>query len=233
MSIPAAVFKAECLKLMDEVARTGQPVVITKHGKPVAQLAPVAAEPKSLFGYMKNTVTISAKSSRRLMSWSADVGRGGSFLRGQEKATHTPRRPEEMSALLLDTHVWLWFAEGVPERLRPASIRKLDEARKGDGLVISSISVWEIGMHAARGRIQLAVPLRDWVDRALGVPGIRLAPLDAAVAAESTLLPGEPQGDPADRFLIATAERMDSCLRRVTSGSWNTRSRGPLRVARM
>ena len=58
MSIPAAVFKAECLKLMDEVARSGQPVVITKHGKPVAQLAPVPAEPKSLFGYMKNTVTI-------------------------------------------------------------------------------------------------------------------------------------------------------------------------------
>jgi PIN domain nuclease of toxin-antitoxin system len=49
------------------------------------------------------------------------------------------------------------------------------------------------------------VPLRDWVGRALGVPGIRLAPLDAAVAAESTLLPGEPQGDPADRLLIATA----------------------------
>jgi prevent-host-death family protein len=58
MSIPAAVFKAECLRLMDEVARTGQPVVITKHGKPVAQLVPVPAEPKSLFGYMRNTVTI-------------------------------------------------------------------------------------------------------------------------------------------------------------------------------
>ena len=75
MSIPAAVFKAECLKLMDEVARTGQPVVITKHGKPVAQLAPVAAEPKSLFGYMKNTVTI----KREIVaptddSWSAVSG---------------------------------------------------------------------------------------------------------------------------------------------------------------
>jgi prevent-host-death family protein len=58
MSIPAAVFKAECLKLMDEVARTGRSVVITKHGKPVAQLAPVAAEPGSLFGYMRNTVQI-------------------------------------------------------------------------------------------------------------------------------------------------------------------------------
>ncbi len=110
-----------------------------------------------------------------------------------------------MSALLLDTHVWLWYAEGVSERLRPASIRKLDEARTGAGLVVSAISVWEIGMHSARGRIQLALPLRDWVERALGVPGIRLAPLDAAVAAESTLLPGEPLGDPADRFLIATA----------------------------
>jgi PIN domain nuclease of toxin-antitoxin system len=110
-----------------------------------------------------------------------------------------------VSALLLDTHVWLWYAEGVADRLRPASVRKLEEARRGDGLVVSAISVWEIGMHAARGRIQLAVPLRDWIERALGVPGIRLAPLDAAVAAESTLLPGEPQGDPADRFLIATA----------------------------
>jgi prevent-host-death family protein len=60
MSIPAAVFKAECLKLMDEVARTGRSVLITKHGKPVAQLSPVATEPGSLFGYMKNTVQINS-----------------------------------------------------------------------------------------------------------------------------------------------------------------------------
>jgi PIN domain nuclease of toxin-antitoxin system len=117
-----------------------------------------------------------------------------------------------MSALLLDTHIWLWYAEGDGERLRPASVRKLDDARKSEGLVVSAISVWEIGMHAARGRIQLAVPLRDWVERALGVPGIRLAPLDAAVAAESTLLPGEPHADPADRFLIATARTQGIAL---------------------
>lgn len=58
MSIPAATFKAECLRLMDEVARTGQPVVITKHGKPVAQLAPMPPQARSLFGYMKNTVRV-------------------------------------------------------------------------------------------------------------------------------------------------------------------------------
>ena len=113
-----------------------------------------------------------------------------------------------MSALLLDTHVWLWYAEGVADRLRPAAVRKLEEARKGDGLLVSAISVWEIGMHSARGRVQLAVPLRDWVDKALSVPGIRLVPLDAATALESTLLPGDPHGDPADRFLIAAARTL-------------------------
>jgi len=67
-------------------------------------------------------------------------------------------------------------------------------------------------MHSAKGRIQLSVPLRDWIDRALGAPGIRFVPLDAAAAAESTLLPGDPQGDPADRFLMATARVEDLVL---------------------
>ena len=58
MDIPATVFKAQCLKLMDEAARTGQPVVISKRGVPVAQLVPMPPHSRSLFGYMKNTVLI-------------------------------------------------------------------------------------------------------------------------------------------------------------------------------
>jgi prevent-host-death family protein len=58
VDIPAAQFKAECLKLMDLVERTRQPIVITKHGRPVAQLAPIAADADSLFGYMKDTVKV-------------------------------------------------------------------------------------------------------------------------------------------------------------------------------
>lgn len=110
-----------------------------------------------------------------------------------------------MSALLLDTHIWLWFAEGNATRLPGASVRKLDDARKGDGLLVSAISVWEIGVLHAKGRVQLSAPLRDWVNNALAPAGISLLPLDAEIAAESTLLPGEPRGDPADRFLIAAA----------------------------
>ena len=39
-TVPAAKFKANCLALMDKVHETGESVVITKHGKPVAKLVP-------------------------------------------------------------------------------------------------------------------------------------------------------------------------------------------------
>src|SRR5260370_42248118 len=110
-----------------------------------------------------------------------------------------------MSALLLDTHIWLWYAEGDAEQLLPASVKKLERARQEDGLLVSAISVWELGMQLARGRIQLPVPLRDWVNQAVAPPGIRLLPWDAARAVETTLLPGEPHGDPPDRFLLPGA----------------------------
>jgi len=56
VKINAAEFKAKCLKLIDEVAATHEPLVITKRGKPVARLVPIEDEnPLGLFGYMKGT----------------------------------------------------------------------------------------------------------------------------------------------------------------------------------
>jgi len=57
-TIKASEFKARCLALMDEVAASHEPVVITKHGKPVAQLAPVSRKPGSIFGFMKDEIEI-------------------------------------------------------------------------------------------------------------------------------------------------------------------------------
>jgi prevent-host-death family protein len=86
VSIPAAVFKAECLKLMDEVARTGRSILITKHGKPVAQLAPVAAQPGSLFGYMKNSVQIKGDVVAPTgETWDAMAGGADPLLNGGPK----------------------------------------------------------------------------------------------------------------------------------------------------
>ena len=49
-TIKASEFKAKCLKLMDEVAESGEEIVITKHGRPVSRLAPYRAKPKAPFG---------------------------------------------------------------------------------------------------------------------------------------------------------------------------------------
>ncbi len=56
--IPAGEFKAKCLKLMDEVAATGEELVITKRGKPVARLVSATDERPRLFGSMKGSIKI-------------------------------------------------------------------------------------------------------------------------------------------------------------------------------
>ena len=54
----ASEFKAKCLKIMDEVAETGERVVITKRGVPVAELIPVRGRRKSIFGSMRDSIKI-------------------------------------------------------------------------------------------------------------------------------------------------------------------------------
>jgi prevent-host-death family protein len=58
-TIKASEFKAKCLALMDEVARSGEPIRITKAGKPVAELCPVrSAKPATPFGIWKGRTRI-------------------------------------------------------------------------------------------------------------------------------------------------------------------------------
>ena len=55
----ASEFKAKCLAVMDEVAKTGETVVITKNGKPVAELVPHKSKAKrSPFGIFKGDLEI-------------------------------------------------------------------------------------------------------------------------------------------------------------------------------
>jgi prevent-host-death family protein len=56
--IKASELEAKCLRLMDEVAATGESVVITKNGKPVCRLVPYVDKPKSLFGVHRGAVEV-------------------------------------------------------------------------------------------------------------------------------------------------------------------------------
>ena len=54
----AAQFKAQCLAVMDQVSRSGRPVVITKHGKPVVKLVPANEGEDEIFGALAGIARI-------------------------------------------------------------------------------------------------------------------------------------------------------------------------------
>ena len=56
--VKAGEFKAKCLRLMDEVAATGEPVIVTKRGKPVVQLVPAVKKPRTLRGFLKGSIEV-------------------------------------------------------------------------------------------------------------------------------------------------------------------------------
>ncbi len=72
--------RAKCLGLMDDVARTHEPVVITKRGKVVAMMVSVQPEEApSLFGYMADTAQVRGDIVAPLeVEWEAE---------GEERAT--------------------------------------------------------------------------------------------------------------------------------------------------
>ncbi len=70
VTISASEFKATCLSILDKVERTGEPVLITKRGKPVAQVVPPPAPeaPVNWLGCMKGTIQAPAD-----FDWTAPV----------------------------------------------------------------------------------------------------------------------------------------------------------------
>ena len=54
----ASAFKARCLKVMKDVQATGEPVVVTKRGKPVVKVVPADTENSDLFGFMAGRMKI-------------------------------------------------------------------------------------------------------------------------------------------------------------------------------
>ena len=57
-TVAAGYFKARCLKIMDQVQSTREPVTITKKGKAVAKLVPSDGQPEDIFGCLKREIEI-------------------------------------------------------------------------------------------------------------------------------------------------------------------------------
>lgn len=111
---------------------------------------------------------------------------------------------EQSFPILLDTHVWLWFAEG-NHKFSKSIIQLIDEAVKKQSIFVSDISLWEISMLASKGKIILSLPTRDWQEISIKTLAIEVLPITPQIAVESALLPGQFHKDPADRLIVATA----------------------------
>jgi len=68
--IAAAKFKEQCLALLDEVGPDG--IVITKRGKPVAKLIPLASDSASLIGSLKGKLEIKGEILSTGLDWDAE-----------------------------------------------------------------------------------------------------------------------------------------------------------------
>lgn len=106
--------------------------------------------------------------------------------------------------LLLDTHSWIWFAQG-NEKIKRSVIKKIEESIQNRTLFIAAISQWEVAMLIEKSRIILNEPAINWIKQAIEDLHIKVLPLTAEIAIESSQLPGAFHGDPADRMIVATA----------------------------
>ena len=114
--------------------------------------------------------------------------------------------------VILDTHVWVWLVNGDSRIKKAGFLPVIKQAEKENSIKIPAICTWEISMLAAKGRITLTGNALNWINRALSVPGISICPLTPEIAYESSNLPGEFHGDPADRMIVASARILDATL---------------------
>jgi PIN domain nuclease of toxin-antitoxin system len=110
--------------------------------------------------------------------------------------------------IVLDTHIWYWWINADHGRISSA---QLEAIRTSDRVGISAVSCFEMAHAVRRGRIDLSVPMREWLSKALDGSGIELFPLTAAIAVRAVDLTDQHR-DPFDRIIIATSLELGAQL---------------------
>lgn len=113
--------------------------------------------------------------------------------------------------IVLDTHVLIWWVDGAGKLSRTAA-SMIRRSQAENGIMISSITAWEIAMLVDRGRLTLTMDVSTWLSTVNHVPGIKFIPVDNPIAIGAVNLPGDFRKDPADRIIVATARRFGAPL---------------------
>lgn len=110
--------------------------------------------------------------------------------------------------ILLDTCTMLWLAIE-PDRLSAGARKSI--AAAGEFVHVSAISAWEIAWKHRCRKLKLKLAPETWWPLALEQHALQELPISAAIALRSAALPSLHR-DPADRFLIATAQEHNLTL---------------------
>ncbi|MCK4763144.1 MAG: type II toxin-antitoxin system VapC family toxin [Candidatus Aminicenantes bacterium] len=105
--------------------------------------------------------------------------------------------------IMLDTHALLWWTL-YPRKLS----RKASEACERiiyEGALISSISIWEIGIKIKKGKLDIGKSLEEYVERLKKLRTLEIAAVDENIWMRNLSLDWD-HPDPADRTIVATAE---------------------------
>jgi len=105
--------------------------------------------------------------------------------------------------ILLDTQVLIWWT--LKSDQLSEHHRKLIDSEEHSGIAASAFSVWEVGMLVSKNRLKLSEPAQVWLDRVLAIPTVRVLEVTPQILLDSTQLPDDFHGDPADRIIVSTA----------------------------
>jgi PIN domain nuclease of toxin-antitoxin system len=111
--------------------------------------------------------------------------------------------------VLLDTCAVIWLAN--KDRLRTEALDAIFHAGLHDGVFVSPVSAWEIGLLDRRqqsGGLNFLPDPVTWFARFMAGPSIKPAPFTPEIAINASRLPEPLHADPADRLLIATARHL-------------------------
>ena len=115
--------------------------------------------------------------------------------------------------ILLDTHIWVnWILLGDVALSRGIVTAMQSDTR----LAISAISCFEVALLVKREKLELPLPVEEWVAEALSKSGIESLPVTCEIARKAVGL-SEIHRDPADRIIIATAIVHDARLASMDS----------------
>ena len=110
--------------------------------------------------------------------------------------------------IILDTHIWHWWVNQIPEKLPDDTIQLIEEA---DEIGVSAISCFEMAWLMKHGRIDSKISYNEWFELAGNEKLITFLPVTPSIASKAVSLP-EHHKDPHDSIIIATAVLYNSLL---------------------